>query len=138
MKIVTLISGDGIGVEIVESMKEIFKAANAPILWDEQIVSKRALEQFGELIPQTLIHSIEKHKVALKGPVETPVGGGFKSINVTLRQKFDLYQNLRPCKNTVGINTRFNDVDLVLFRENTEGLSQACFCMMNAYKSSTR
>lgn len=127
MKTVTLIPGDGIGLEIVESVKEIFKAVNAPIAWEVQIAGKSALEQHGELIPQALVESIKKNKVALKGPVETPVGGGFKSINVSLRQLFDLYQNVRPCKNTVGINTRFNDVDLVLFRENTEGLYSGLF-----------
>ncbi|GAB4130552.1 MAG: isocitrate/isopropylmalate family dehydrogenase [Raineya sp.] len=127
MKTVTLIPGDGIGLEIVESVKEIFKAAKAPIVWEEQIAGKSALEQHGELIPTSLVDSIKKNKIALKGPVETPVGGGFKSINVTLRQLFDLYQNIRPCKNTIGINTRFNDVDLVLFRENTEGLYSGLF-----------
>jgi isocitrate dehydrogenase (NAD+) len=122
MKTVTLIPGDGIGTEIVEAVQEVFKAANAPIEWEVQIAGKTAYEKYGELMPNSLLESIERNKVALKGPVETPVGGGFKSINVSLRQKYDLYQNVRPCKNTVGINTRFTDVDLVLFRENTEGL----------------
>lgn len=122
MKTVTLIPGDGIGIEIVEAVQEVFQAANAPIQWEVQIAGKTAYEKYGELMPSSLLESIERNKVALKGPVETPVGGGFKSINVSLRQKYDLYQNVRPCKNTVGINTRFTDVDLVLFRENTEGL----------------
>lgn len=122
MKTVTLIPGDGIGTEIVEAVQEVFQAANAPIQWEVQIAGKTAYEKYGELMPSSLLESIERNKVALKGPVETPVGGGFKSINVSLRQKYDLYQNVRPCKNTVGINTRFTDVDLVLFRENTEGL----------------
>jgi len=127
MAVVTLIPGDGIGLEIIESVKEIFKAANAPIEWEEQLAGKSALDKHGELLPKSLLDSIERNKIALKGPVETPVGGGFKSINVTLRQIFDLYQNVRPCKNTVGINTRFDDVDLVLFRENTEGLYSGLF-----------
>lgn len=122
MKTVTLIPGDGIGTEIVEAVQQVFQAANAPIQWEVQIAGKTAYEKYGELMPSSLLESIERNKVALKGPVETPVGGGFKSINVSLRQKYDLYQNVRPCKNTVGINTRFSDVDLVLFRENTEGL----------------
>ncbi len=122
MKTVTLIPGDGIGIEIVEAVQEVFQAAKAPIEWEIQIAGKTAHEKYGELMPSSLLESIERNKVALKGPVETPVGGGFKSINVALRQKYDLYQNVRPCKNTVGINTRFTDIDLVLFRENTEGL----------------
>jgi isocitrate dehydrogenase (NAD+) len=119
---ITLIPGDGIGLEIVESVKTIFKTANVPIEWEEHPAGKSAYEKYGELIPKTLTDSIERNKVALKGPVETPVGTGFKSINVTLRQMYELYANVRPCKNTVGINTRFDHVDLVLFRENTEGL----------------
>lgn len=122
MKTVTLIPGDGIGPEIITAVQEVFQAAQAPIEWEVQLAGKTAYEKYGDTIPDSLIESIERNKVALKGPIETPVGGGFKSVNVTLRQKFDLYQNIRPCKNTVGINTRFTDVDIVLFRENTEGL----------------
>lgn len=122
MTTVTLIPGDGIGVEIVESVKQIFTAAQAPIVWEVELAGKSALESKGELIPESLVASIKRNKIALKGPVETPVGGGFKSINVTLRQMFDLYQNVRPCITTAGVPTRFTGVDLVLFRENTEGM----------------
>lgn len=122
MTTVTLIPGDGIGPEITESVKEIFQAAGAQIAFDEQDAGLTAFQQTGNLIPDALIESIEKNKIALKGPLTTPVGEGFRSINVTLRQKFDLYQNVRPCKSIPGVNSKFTDVDLVLFRENTEGL----------------
>lgn len=119
---VTLIEGDGIGPEIMEAVKAIFAAANAPIEWDVQQMGKTTLASQGELIPQALIDSVTANKVALKGPLETPIGEGFRSVNVQLRQMFDLYANVRPCKTTEGIQTRFDNVDLVIFRENTEGL----------------
>jgi isocitrate dehydrogenase (NAD+) len=122
MTTVTLIPGDGIGPEITEAVKTIFQAAGAPIKFDEQDAGLAAFQQTGNLIPQALIESIEENKIALKGPLTTPVGEGFRSINVTLRQQFDLYQNLRPCKSVPGVNSRFDNVDLILFRENTEGL----------------
>ncbi len=119
---VTLIPGDGIGPEIVESIKDIFAAANAPIEWEEENAGQITFDQSGELIPQSLIDSINQNKIALKGPITTPVGKGFKSVNVQLRQKFDLYSNIRPCKTLPGVKTRFDNVNLVTFRENTEGL----------------
>ena len=122
MEKVTLIEGDGIGPEIIQSVKDVFQAAGVPVEWEEENAGQTALDESGELIPQSLVDSINKNKVALKGPVTTPVKEGFRSINVQLRQMFDLYQNLRPCKSTPGVHARFEDVDLVLFRENTEGL----------------
>jgi len=122
MRIVTLIPGDGIGPEIVQAVKEIFSAARVPVRWEVENAGQTSVELGDELIPQSLIDSINKHKVALKGPITTPVGKGFRSINVQLRQLFDLYQNMRPCKSTPGVISKFDDVDLVLFRENTEGL----------------
>jgi isocitrate dehydrogenase (NAD+) len=122
MKTVTLIPGDGIGLEIVESVKKIFEAAQVPIQWEEVQIGKTALETQGALIPDTVIESIKKNKIALKGPVETPIGKGFKSVNVQLRQLFDLYANVRPCKNIEGVESRYQNVDLVIYRENTEGL----------------
>jgi isocitrate dehydrogenase (NAD+) len=119
---ITLIPGDGIGIEIVESIKQIFSAVNTPITWEVEDIGKTALEKSGSLMPDSLFASIERNKVALKGPAETPVGKGFQSVNVQLRQKFDLYANVRPCKNIEGVQTKFSGVDLVLFRENTEGL----------------
>jgi isocitrate dehydrogenase (NAD+) len=122
MKKVTLIEGDGIGPEITKSVKEIFAAAEVQIDWEEENAGQTTLAQKGELIPDSLIDSLNQTHVALKGPITTPVGKGFKSINVQLRQLFDLYQNVRPCKTTPGIVTKFDNVDIVLFRENTEGL----------------
>ncbi|PRY11027.1 isocitrate dehydrogenase (NAD+) [Pontibacter ummariensis] len=119
---VTLIPGDGIGPEITEAVKAIFSAANVPLTWEEENAGQTTFDAVGELIPSTLIASLKKNKVALKGPITTPVGKGFKSINVQLRQMFDLYSNVRPAKTTKGIETRFENVNSVLFRENTEGL----------------
>lgn len=120
--IVTLMEGDGIGPEITRSVKRVFEAAGVPIQWEEENAGQTTLDSVGELIPASLIESINKNKVALKGPITTPVGKGFKSVNVQLRQLFDLYQNVRPCVTTPGISSRFTDVNLVIFRENTEGL----------------
>lgn len=122
MTTVTLIKGDGIGPEITESVKKVFAAAQVPIEWEEENAGQTTLAQVGELIPGTLIESIKKNKIALKGPLTTPVGKGFKSVNVQLRQIFDLYQNVRPCVTTEGVASRYKDIDLVIFRENTEGL----------------
>jgi isocitrate dehydrogenase (NAD+) len=122
MKIITLIPGDGIGPEITEAVKKIFEAAQVPVTWEEENAGQTTYDSKGELIPQSLIDSLERNRVGLKGPITTPVGKGFKSINVQLRQKFDLYQNVRPSCSTPGIQTKFDNVDLVLFRENTEGL----------------
>ncbi|WP_114777583.1 isocitrate/isopropylmalate dehydrogenase family protein [Botryobacter ruber] len=122
MKQVTLIPGDGIGPEITEAVKAIFTAARVPVAWEEENAGQTTFDSMGELLPESLLNSLKKNKVALKGPITTPVGKGFKSVNVQLRQMFDLYANIRPAKTTPGINSRFDKVDLVLFRENTEGL----------------
>ncbi|HEX8546545.1 MAG TPA: isocitrate/isopropylmalate family dehydrogenase [Cytophagaceae bacterium] len=122
LRTVTLIPGDGIGPEIIDSVKTIFEAAKAPITWEEINAGQTALEKVGKLIPDDLIESIKKNKVGLKGPITTPVGKGFKSINIQLRQLFDLYSNIRPSKNIPGVASCYDNVDLVLFRENTEGL----------------
>ncbi|WP_400192689.1 isocitrate/isopropylmalate dehydrogenase family protein [Hymenobacter sp. B81] len=122
MHTITLIPGDGIGPEITKAVQDIFAAAQVPVQWEEQNAGQTTFDQSGELIPQALLDSLEKNRVALKGPITTPVGKGFRSINVTLRQQYDLYQNLRPAKTTEGVPSRYTGVDLVLFRENTEGL----------------
>ncbi|MFD2785677.1 isocitrate/isopropylmalate dehydrogenase family protein [Hymenobacter rubripertinctus] len=124
MQLITLIPGDGIGPEITKAVTDIFAAAQVPVQWEEQNAGQTTFDQSGELIPQALLTSLEKNRVALKGPITTPVGKGFRSINVTLRQKYNLYQNVRPAKTTEGIASRYADsgIDLVLFRENTEGL----------------
>lgn len=119
---VTLIKGDGIGPEVVNSVIRIFEAAEVPIDWEEHDAGIVSLDKGDELIPDQLIESIERNKIALKGPITTPLAGGFKSVNITLRQHFDLYANVRPSNSVEGINTRFTGVDLIVFRENTEGL----------------
>ena len=122
MHLITLIPGDGIGPEITKAVTDIFAAAGAPVEWDVQNAGQTTFDATGELIPQALLDSLEKTRVGLKGPITTPVGKGFRSVNVTLRQHFDLYQNVRPAQTTPGIKSRYEGVDLVLFRENTEGL----------------
>lgn len=122
MPVITLIPGDGIGPEITEAVIDIFDAAGVDLEYEEINAGITALREVGELIPPELVDSIKRNQVALKGPLTTPVGEGFKSINVTLRQMFDLYQNVRPCKSIAGVSTKFSGVDLVLFRENTEGM----------------
>ena len=121
-QLITLIPGDGIGPEITAAVQRILEAANVPVQWEEHNAGATVLEKEGTLIPETLLESIKRNRIALKGPITTPVGKGFKSVNVTLRQLFDLYSNVRPAKTTEGIKTKFDNVDLVLFRENTEGL----------------
>ena len=122
MHLVTLIPGDGIGPEITKAVTDILAAAKAPLAWETENAGQTTFDLSGELIPVSLLASLRKTRVGLKGPITTPVGKGFRSINVTLRQQFDLYQNVRPSKTTPGIATRYEGIDLVLFRENTEGL----------------
>ena len=121
-KIVTLIPGDGIGPEISESLKSIFAAAGVPVSFETENALTYVYEKTGELIPESLYKSVEKNRVAIKGPIATPIGKGFRSINVYLRKKYDLYSNIRPCRNLPGVKTRFENVDIVIFRENTEGI----------------
>ena len=122
MQTITLINGDGIGPEISNSVMEIIKASGLEIDWDIQTAGADVIESEGVPLPQRVIDSIKKNKVALKAPVTTPIGKGFRSVNVQLRKDLDLYANLRPCKNFPGIETRFNNVDIVVVRENTEDL----------------
>lgn len=122
MQTVTLIPGDGIGPEITDSVIKIFEAAKAEIIWDIQQAGTDVIESEGTPLPERVINSIKKNKVALKAPVTTPIGTGFRSVNVALRKNLDLYANLRPCKNIEGIKTRFENVDIVIVRENTEDL----------------
>lgn len=122
MRTITLINGDGIGPEISESVVKIIKASGLEINWDIQTAGSDVIEQEGTPLPQRVLDSIKKNKVALKAPVTTPIGKGFRSVNVQLRKSLDLFANLRPCKNLPGVETRFKDVDLVVVRENTEDL----------------
>ncbi len=119
---VTLIPGDGIGPEVTQATVRILEATGVRFEWETFAVGAEAYEKTGEYIPQGLIESIERTRVALKGPVTTPVAGGFSSINVALRKKFELYANFRPIRNMPHIPTRYPDVDLIIVRENTESL----------------
>lgn len=119
---VTLIPGDGIGPEIVRAVCHIFDAAGAPIEWEEHQAGADAYEQHGELLPEAMLSSIQRNGLALKGPIATPLGKGFRSVNVQLRSKFNLYTNLRPVRSLPGVKARYDDIDMVLFRENLEGL----------------
>jgi isocitrate dehydrogenase (NAD+) len=120
--VITLIPGDGIGPEVTEAVVRILKATGVSIEWDQHDAGVIAVERTGQALPIDLIDSIRRTKVALKGPVTTPIGEGFTSVNVGLRKALDLYANLRPVWNLPGVETRFQNVDLVIVRENTEDL----------------
>lgn len=120
---ITLIPGDGIGPEVTGATVRVLEATGLPFEWDRcEQVGTEAVEADRAPLPENVLESIRANGVALKGPVATPVGKGFKSVNVQLRQKLDLYANVRPCSSLPGINSPFRDVNLVIFRENTEGL----------------
>jgi isocitrate dehydrogenase (NAD+) len=122
---ITLLAGDGIGPEVTEAVVRILEAAiegtDSRFAWEPFLVGANAFEKYGEYIPQDVYRSIERNRLALKGPVSTPIGGGFASINVHLRKKFELFANFRPIKNLPGMDTRYPGVDLIIVRENTEG-----------------
>lgn len=119
---ITLIPGDGIGPEVTKPTLQIIKAAGVKVDWEPYLAGAEALKKHKTTIPRALMDSFEKNRVALKGPVTTPVGEGFASVNVALRQTFNLYANLRPIKNLPGVKARYQGIDLVVVRENTEGL----------------
>src|SRR5215203_3042947 len=119
---VTLIPGDGIGPEIIAATVRIIEASGVDIVWETQIIGAYALEKFGTTIPDATIESIKRNKVALKGPLTTPVGKGFTSVNVGLRKALDLYANVRPIRALPNIPSRNPELDLVIVRENTEDL----------------
>lgn len=122
MKTITLINGDGIGPEITEAVVKILKASGTKINWDLQTAGADVIEDEGTPLPPRVLESIKVNKVALKAPVTTPIGNGFRSVNVQLRRALDLYANVRPCKNIPGVKAKYENVDLVIIRENTEGL----------------
>ena len=122
MRTITLINGDGIGPEISEAVIKIIDASGLKIDWDVQTAGADVIEKEGVPLPERVLNSIKKNKVALKAPVTTPIGKGFRSVNVQLRKELDLYANLRPCKNLPNIKTKFDNVDIVVVRENTEDL----------------
>ncbi len=119
---ITLIKGDGIGPEIADSVLSIINKSGADIDWDVQTAGADVISEEGVPLPQRVIDSVKKNKIALKTPVTTPIGKGFRSVNVQLRRELDLYANLRPCYNLPNIKTRFDNVDIVVVRENTEDL----------------
>src|SRR6266536_2026833 len=119
---ITLIPGDGIGTEVTQAVVRILEATGLKFEWETVQAGAEAYEKYKEYIPKELTASIERTRVALKGPIGTPIGGGFASINVQLRKQFELYANFRPIRNLPHIPTRYPDVDLIIVRENTEGL----------------
>lgn len=122
MKKVTLIPGDGIGPEITTVVQHVFKAADVPIEWDVQPAGFCAMGEYSSPLPEKTIASIQKNGVCLKGPCTTPIGEGFRSINVEIRRKLDLYANVREAKSLPGVKSRYDPIDIVVIRENTEGL----------------
>ena len=119
---VSLIKGDGIGPSIMDVAVKIIDASGVKINWEEADAGMAAYDKYGTAIPDETLASIDKNRVAFKGPLTTPVGKGFRSINVALRQKYDLYANIRPAKSWKGAQSKFEDIDIVVIRENTEGL----------------
>src|SRR3954452_265617 len=119
---VTLIPGDGIGPELAEATRRVLDASGVAFEWEVQDAGEAQLAAHGTPLPEPVLESIKRNKVALKGPITTPIGEGFRSVNVTLRQTLGLYANLRPARSIEGLKTRFDDVDLVIVRENTEDL----------------
>ena len=117
---VVLIKGDGIGPEIADAAVKIFDAAKVPIEWIESQAGLNAIDKHPSGIPDETFQAIRKYQIALKGPTTTPVGKGHKSVNVTLRKSLELYANVRPAKSLPGVRTRFDNVDLIIVRENME------------------
>ena len=120
MKTITLIPGDGIGPEIITSAVEVIEATGVKINWEYQEAGLSAIEKYKDPLPGHVLESVTRNKVLLKGPLTTPVGSGFRSVNVALRKEFDLYVNLRPVRSFEGIQSIWHNVDLIIFRENTE------------------
>jgi len=119
---VTLIPGDGIGPEVAGAMRRVIEATGVKIEWEVQEAGEVAIKRYGTPLPEQVLESVRRNKVGIKGPITTPVGGGFRSVNVTLRKALDLYANLRPAKWIQGVLSRYEGLDLVVVRENTECL----------------
>jgi len=119
---ITLIPGDGIGPEVAAATVRVIEAAGVDVEWEEYLAGAGAVEKFGDPLPKEIVDSIRRNRVALKGPVTTPIGKGFSSVNVRLRKELDLYANLRPVRNLPGVEGKFQDVDIIVVRENTEDL----------------
>jgi isocitrate dehydrogenase (NAD+) len=119
---VTLIPGDGIGPEVTRAMQRVVEATDVPITWEVHEAGEAMIAQYGTPLPEHVLESIRRNKVGIKGPITTPIGKGFRSVNVGLRQALGLYANLRPTKNIPGVASRYDNVDIVVVRENTEGM----------------
>ena len=119
---VTLIPGDGVGPELTEATRRVLEATEVGFDWDVQEAGADVVERYGTPLPDPVLNSIRRNRVAIKGPITTPVGSGFRSVNVALRKELDLYACLRPCKWYRGVRSRYEDVDVVIVRENTEDL----------------
>jgi len=119
---VTLIPGDGTGPEVTDSVKEVFEALGVDVEWEIAEAGETVMEEEGTPLPESVLESIRRNKVAIKGPLTTPVGAGFRSVNVALRKELDLFANVRPSLSLPGIDTPYKDIDLIIFRENTEDL----------------
>src|SRR4028118_270716 len=119
---ITLIPGDGIGPEVVAAAVQIIEAAGVEVEWETQLAGAHALEKYGSTLPDSLLESVKRNKVALKGPITTPIGKGFTSVNVGLRKALDLYANVRPVRALPNVPSRYPELDLVIVRENTESL----------------
>lgn len=132
---ITLIPGDGIGPEITKAATRVIEATGVKIDWEVYDAGFAAIEKYKDPLPQPVIDSIAKNKVALKGPLTTPIGTGFRSVNVALRKEFDLYSNLRPAKSFEGIKSRYENIDLIIVRENTEEFYSGIEHYVDARKS---
>src|SRR3990170_7029751 len=119
---VTLIPGDGIGPEVIGAARRVLEATGIKFKWDIVYAGEQVMAKTGTPLPESVLESIKKNKVAFKGPITTPVGTGFRSVNVTLRKTLDLYACLRPCKLYEGVRSRYSDIDIVIVRENHEDL----------------
>lgn len=122
VKKITLIPGDGIGPEVTEAAKRCVEAAGVEVAWEEVIAGQNALEKYGDVLPQEVLESVRKNKVALKGPIITPIGTGFRSVNVGIRQALDLYACVRPAMSYPGVKSFYKDINIVVIRENSEDL----------------
>ncbi len=131
----TLIRGDGIGPEVIDASLQVLDALGLEFEWDEQLAGGVALEKTGAPLPPPTLDSIRKHKLCFKGPLGTPIGGGYKSVNVQLRQELDLFANVRPAKSIPGVPSRYENVDLVIVRENTQGMYAGVEHWRNAEKT---
>ncbi|MDD4323933.1 MAG: isocitrate/isopropylmalate dehydrogenase family protein [Eubacteriales bacterium] len=122
MRKITLFKGDGIGPEVTQSVLDVLGALKLPLEFEQYDVGLTSFEKTGELLPEAVLDSIRRNKVLLKAPITTPIASGFRSINVALRKEFDLYANIRPARSIPGLASRYEDIDIIIFRENTEDL----------------